>query len=121
MEKECGDSFSGDGFLCRSDNHPISKPMIYHNQKGIKTRGGGKVSDKVAAGLLKWPRGSETNGGKWGDGGMHVRFVLLASRTPFNVFADIRSKAQPPKVGSDELSGFKVARMSSSLMVMTAL
>ena len=36
VEKEGGDSLSGDGFLGRAKNHPLSKPMVYHDQERIE-------------------------------------------------------------------------------------
>ena len=44
-EEQGGDSSSINGFFCRAENHPLSKPMVNHNQKGIKTIRKGKVSD----------------------------------------------------------------------------
>ena len=48
MEKECSNSFGSDVFLCRASNHPLSKPMVDHNQKGIEAGSKGKVGDEVA-------------------------------------------------------------------------
>ena len=45
--KECSYFFSGDIFLSGTENHPLSKPMVYHHQKGIRASGRGEVSDKV--------------------------------------------------------------------------
>ena len=47
VEEECGNAFSSDVFLCGTENHPLSKPMVDHNQKGIKAGGRGGVGDKV--------------------------------------------------------------------------
>ena len=47
MEKECSYAFGGDVFLRGTENHPLSKPMVDHNQKEIKASGGGEVGDKV--------------------------------------------------------------------------
>ena len=33
MEEEVGNSFCGDGFLDRAENHPLSKAMVDHDQK----------------------------------------------------------------------------------------
>ena len=33
MEEEIGDPFCSDGFLGRAKNHPLSKPMVDHDQK----------------------------------------------------------------------------------------
>ena len=32
VEKEGGYPFNSDGFLCWAENHPLSKPMVNHNQ-----------------------------------------------------------------------------------------
>ena len=36
MEEQVGNSFCGDSFLGRAENHPLSKPMVNHDQKGVK-------------------------------------------------------------------------------------
>ena len=48
MEKEGGDSLSGDGFLSRAKNHPLSKPMVYHDQERIEAHGDREICDKIA-------------------------------------------------------------------------
>ena len=53
MEKECGNAFRGDVFLCGAENHPLSKPMVDHDQKGIEAGGRGEVGDKVTGDLLE--------------------------------------------------------------------
>ena len=47
VEKEGGDSFGGDRFLGRAKNYPLSKPMVYHDQERIETRGDREVRDKI--------------------------------------------------------------------------
>ena len=37
VEKEGGDSLGGDGFLGRAKNHPLSKPMVDHDQERVET------------------------------------------------------------------------------------
>ena len=39
MEEKGSNSLSGDGFLHWAKNYPLSKPMVYHDQERIKTRG----------------------------------------------------------------------------------
>ena len=39
VEEKGGNPFGGDGFLGRAKNYPLSKPMVYHDQERIKTRG----------------------------------------------------------------------------------
>ena len=47
VEKECSNAFGSDVFLCGTENHPLSKPMVDHNQEGIEASGKGEVGDKV--------------------------------------------------------------------------
>ena len=53
VEKEGNYPFSNDDFLHRAKNHPLSKPMVNHDQKEIKAGGHGKVSDKIEGDLLE--------------------------------------------------------------------
>ena len=53
MEEKGGDPFSGDGFLGRAKNHPLSKPMVYHDHERIEARGHGEICDKIAGDLLE--------------------------------------------------------------------
>ena len=62
VEKEGGDSFGGDGFLGRAKNHPLSKPMVYHNQERIEAQGDREICDKIAGNLLEGARGDGFNG-----------------------------------------------------------
>ena len=78
VEKECGNAFGGDVFLCRAENHPLSKPMVDHDQKGIEVGRRGEVSDKVARDLLEGPGGRGVNGSERWNGGMGIWLVLLA-------------------------------------------
>ena len=68
--------------------------------------------------------GSQGRGFNWSkrwNGGMCVRFVLLASGTAFDVFVDIGSETRPPKLGSNWLMGFEVSGVSGSFVVMASL
>ena len=56
-EKRDDDTFSRDSFLSGAENYPLSKSMVYHNQKGIEARWGWKVGNKIAGDLLERPRG----------------------------------------------------------------
>ena len=89
MEKECGYSFSGDVFLHGTENHPLSKPMVDHNQKGIKAGERREVGDKVTRDLLEGARGRGMNRGEQRNSGVSVGFVLLAGCTALNIFADV--------------------------------
>ena len=106
MEKECSYSFCSDVFLRGTENYPLHKPMVYHDQKGIKASGRGKVSDKVTRDLLEGVGCRGVNGGEQGNSGMHVSFVLLVGCTPLNVLVDVRGQAGPPEFGHNELMGF---------------
>ena len=106
VEKECGDAFGSDVFLHGTENHPLSKPMVDHNQKGIEAGRRWKVSDKVIRDLLEGPGGGRPDGGEWWDSGMGIGFVLLAGRAALNVFTDVGGKAGPPEFGCDKLVGF---------------
>ena len=47
MKEKDGDSFSGDGFLSRAENHPFSKSMVDHDQKRVKAHGDRKIHDQI--------------------------------------------------------------------------
>jgi len=53
VEEEGGDAFSKDSFLSWAENYPLSKLIVYHDQKGIKARGGGEISDQIIEDLLE--------------------------------------------------------------------
>ena len=53
MKEEVGNSFHGDGFLSGAETHPLSKPMVDHNQKRVETSRGGKVGDEITGDLLE--------------------------------------------------------------------
>ena len=121
VEKECGDAFGSDVFLCGTENHPLSKPMVNHDQKGIEAGGRGEIGDKVTGDLLEGAGRGGMNGGEQRDSRVGVSLVLLAGRTAFNVFANVGGKAGPPEFCRDELAGFQVARVSSTFVVMATL
>ena len=121
VKEECGDAFGGDTFLCGTENHPLSKPMVDHDQKGIKAGGGGEVGDEVTGDLLEGPGCGGANGGEWWNGRMRIRLVLLAGRAAFNVFADIGGEAGPPEFRCDELSSFEVAGVTGTFVVVASL
>ena len=62
MEKEGGDPFSGNGFLGRAENHPLSKPMVYHDHERIEAGGDREVRDKIAGDLLEGAGSDRLNG-----------------------------------------------------------
>ena len=53
VKEEVGDSFHGDGFLSGAENHPLSKPMVDHDQKRVEASRGGKVHDEITGDLLE--------------------------------------------------------------------
>ena len=72
--------------------------MVNHDQKGIKTIGKGKVGDQITGDLLEGAGAGGWNGEKRGSGWMGIGLVLLARGTSADVTADVRGKAQPPKL-----------------------
>ena len=62
VEKEGGNSLSGDGFLGGAKNHPLSKAMVDHDQERIEAGGHGKTHDEVARDLLEGTRGNRFDG-----------------------------------------------------------
>ena len=62
VEKEGGDSFGGDGFLGRAKNHPLSKPMVYHDQERVKAQGDREVGDEITGDLLEGTRSDGFDG-----------------------------------------------------------
>ena len=121
VEKERGNAFSGDVFLRGTENHPLSKPMVDHDQKGIEAGGGREVGDKVTGDLLEGAGRRGANGGEWRDGRVCICLVLLAGGASLDVFADVRGETGPPEFCRDELSSFEVTGVTGALMVMTSL
>ena len=121
VEKECGDAFGSDVFLRGTDNHPLSKPVVDHDQKRIEAGGEGEVGDKVTGDLLEGAGCGGADGGERQDSRMGVGFVLLAGCTTFDVSMDIRGEAGPPEFSCDELPGFEIARVTGTFVVMAVL
>ena len=117
-EEQGSDSGSIDGFLCRVENYPLSKPMVDHNQKGIKAIGKREVGDGVTGDLLKGAGARGWNGQKWGLRWMGIDLILLAGGTPVNITVDIRGEAWPPKFRGNKLASFENARVTHSGMIM---
>ena len=46
------------------------------------------------------------NGSEGWNGGVCVRFALLANHASFNIFAHKRCQARPPELGGNELVDF---------------
>ena len=64
VEKEGSYPLSSNGFLSGAKNYPLHKAMVDHDQQRIKTRGSGKVGDKVTRDLLK---GAQHTGLDWSE------------------------------------------------------
>ena len=62
VEKEGGDPFSGNGFLGRAKDYPLSKPMVYHDHERIEAGRHEEIHDKVAGDLLERARGNGFDG-----------------------------------------------------------
>ena len=121
VEKKGGDSFSGDRFLSRAKNHPLSKPMVDHDQERIKARGDREISDKIAGNLLEGVRRDGFNGRQGGYGRVCVDLVLLAKGTALNIAADKGGKSRPPEFGSNQLACFQEAGVAGRFMIMAAV
>ena len=121
VEKECGNAFSGDVLLRGTENHPLCKPMVDHDQKGIEAGRRGEVGDKVTRDLLEGAECGGVNRGEQGNSRMSVGFVLLAGCAAFVIFMDVGGKAGPPKFSRNELASFQVAGVASCGVVMAAL
>ena len=117
-EEQGGDSGGVNGFLGRAENYPLSKPMVDHNQKGIKTIRKGKVSDQIIGDLLEGAGAGGQDGEKWRSRWMGIDLVLLARGTAVDKTVNIRGEARPPKLRGNKLVSFENSRMTSSEMVM---
>ena len=53
VEEESCNSFCTDSFFHGTKNHPLSKPMVNHDQKGAKASRGQEIHDEVAGDLLE--------------------------------------------------------------------
>ena len=70
MKEESCDSFCGDGLLCGTKNHPLSKPMVDHDQKRVEATERWEVSDEITGDLLEQASGNRANRSKGGNGGV---------------------------------------------------
>ena len=119
--KECSYFFSGDIFLSGTENHPLSKPMVYHHQKGIRASGRGEVSDKVTRDLLEGVRHRGASGGERGNSGVCVGLVLLTGCIIFDILANVGGQAGPPDFSHNELASFQVSGVASGFIIMATL
>jgi hypothetical protein len=118
VEKKSGNSFGSDGFLGRTENHPLCKPMVDHDQQGVKAGGKGKVGDEITGNLLEGTGGGGFDRGEGRDGRVGVCLALLAKGTTFDIFTNEVGKTRPPVFGSNELAGFKITRMAGRGVIM---
>ena len=121
VEEERSNAFGSDVFLRGTENHPLCKPMVNHDQKGIKAGGDREVGDKIAGDLLERAGCRGANGGERWDGGMGVGLVLLAGCTACNILSDVGGQARPPELGCDELACFQVAGVTGYFVIMATL
>src|ERR1700709_709233 len=117
-EKEFGNSFGGDGFVARSENYPLRKPMVYHDHNRVITLRFGEIGNQIYGKLRE---------GAKGGGGYRVhrrcrrvslRLHLLASRTAINIVPDKGTHTGPPIVTFDINQSGKTSGMPSSQMIM---
>ena len=116
-EKGC-DPFSGSHFLGRTENYPLRKAVVDHNQERIKTGGRCEIRDEIARQLLEWTGGRGADGVKGRYRGVRVRLGLLAISTAFNVLSHELGEAGPPAVRCHELMGFEVSRVAGRGVIM---
>ena len=120
VEKEGGDSLGGDGFLGRAKNHPLSKPMVDHDQERVKAQGERVIGDEVTGDLLEGARGNRFDGQQGGYSGVCVNLILLAKGTALHVSADEGGESRPPKFGSDQLACLQETGVAGRCVVMAA-
>ena len=108
-------------FFFVGQNQPLSKPMVDHDQEGIKAGGRGKVGDEVTKDLLEGIGYRGANGGEQGNSGMCVCLILLTGCAAFNIFMNIRGQPRPPEFGSNKLVSFQVARVASGFVIVPML
>ena len=120
MKEEGGDSLCCNSFLCRAENHPLTKAVVHHDQERVKTGGEGEVGDEVARDLTEWKRRGGGNGRGGRGSGMCVHLVLLTGRAASNEGMNIRSEGRPPELGGNQLASLEEAGVASSGVVVTA-
>ena len=88
--------------------------MVYHDQNGVISLGGGEVSDQIHGDLLKGTGAVGGDGGQGGVGRMGIHFVGLADSTAGDKFADECGHAQPPVILLEERDGSEIATVGTS-------
>ena len=102
FEKEFGDSFGIDGFVTRSENDPLRKAMVDHDQQGIKAGGRREAGNKVNRQLLKRARAGGRQRAERRDGWVGIHLHLLTEGTASNEATDERRHTRPPVVPGKE-------------------
>jgi hypothetical protein len=92
--------------------------MVNHDHNRIKARGEGKISNEVNGQLGKGAGGSRWNRGEWWCRGVSINFHLLAGGTAIDIVVNESPHGRPPIRAFNELFSAKMARMTSSSMVM---
>jgi len=113
FEKQGGDTSGVNSFATRDENHPLCKPMVDHDQNGVKTRGKWQICDHVARNLLEWAGGRGWNGAHPWDGGVGVDLVSLASGAASYKLSDKGGQIGPPVVMLNQVNGVEISAMSS--------
>ena len=118
MEEKSGYPLSSGGFLGQTEDYPLRKPMVDHDQQRVEALGRRKIGDEIARDLLKRAGARGGNRDKGWGGGMGIGFCLLAHATALDVFVYKLCKTWPPIVGGHELAGFQESRMSRGGVIM---
>jgi hypothetical protein len=121
VKEKSGYPFGSDGFLGGTENHPLCKPVVDHDQQGVKSGGEGKVGDKIARDLLEEGGGDGFNRGERRVSQVGIHFALLAQETSFYVFTNKLHKARPPILSSDKLAGIKITGVLCLILVGTGV
>ena len=118
FEKEVGNPFGIDSFVTRSENDPLRKAMVDHDQQGIKTVRGRQTGDKVDRELLKRAGAGGWQRGKGRDGWVSIYFHLLAESAASDEATDERRHTRPPVVLGKKGVSAKEAAMTGSRRTM---
>ena len=100
---------------------PLVSPWLTMTKRKSKPEEGGRSVIRSQEICWKGQDVEKWMGGEWGNGGMSVHLVLLASCTAFDVFTAVGGKTRPPEIGSDKLPSFQVSRVASHIMIMAVL
>ena len=117
MEKDSGYPLGCDGLFGGTENYPLYKAMVNHDQQEIETGGDEEVSDEVTEDLLEGVGCMGFDQHEWGDNGTCVRLILLAYSAALYILLHKLHKTWLPKFESDKLAGFKIPEVTGSLMV----